>query len=655
MIVGTAGHIDHGKTTLVQALTGVNTDRLKEERERGISIELGYAYAPLANGEVLGFIDVPGHERFIHTMVAGACGIDFALLVVAADDGVMPQTREHLAILELLCVSQGAVALTKIDRVEPMRLEAARAEVVALLADTPLSDAPIFSINATVTVDPGTQALKDYLSAVAISTGAQDEAGTPAPLFRLAVDRVFTLAGHGTVVTGTVFSGRVRTGDTLMVMPAGISTRVRSIHTQNRPAEYGSVGERCALNLIGVEKSDVRRGDWLADPRALAPTTRIDVRLRLLARSGLRLETWAPLHFHLGTAHCLAHVVPLEETHLGAGQSALAQLSFESPVCAIPGDRFIARDAQASHTIGGGVVLDPFAPARKRRSPERLAYLNALECMLAGQGIGPLLQHARQGVALGDLARLSGKASEDVPLPPDALVIEARPERCVILASRWQTLRHGAVETLRAFHAHTPEEAGCESGRLRRIAAPELPEGRWRALIEELVNAGAIQRSGRWLHMAEHVALLSSADQDLAHRLQPLIAAGAFDPPWVRELAGLLHEPEERVRQVLRKQVTRGAVYQLVRDLFYDSDCIGALAERVAALAQERGTITAADFRDAIGLGRKRTIQILEFFDRVGYTRRVHDARALRTDGAWGAVSRPLREKPEAPWVRVES
>jgi len=655
MIVGTAGHIDHGKTTLVRALTGVNTDRLKEEQQRGISIELGYAYVPLANGDVLGFIDVPGHERLIHTMVAGACGIDFALLVVAADDGVMPQTREHLAILELLGVERGAVALTKVDRIEPPRLEAAHTEVAAFLATTPLRDAPIFALNATAVDDPGTSALKDYLSHVATHSGSRDSAGAAAELFRLAVDRVFTLAGHGTVVTGTVFSGQVSVGDAPTVMPSGISTRVRSIHTQNRPAPRGSAGERCALNLAGIEKRDVRRGDWLADPRALAPTTRIDVRLRVLDRCRITLETWSPLHFHLGTSHCLAHIVPLQDTHLGVGQSALAQLTFDSPMCAVPGDRFIVRDAQALHTIGGGVVLDPFAPARKRRSPQRLAYLDALERMLAGEGIAPLLQHAREGMALPDLARLSGKPPKDVPLPADALLIEARPERCVILTAHWRALKHEAAEALRAFHAHTPEEAGCESGRLRRIAAPALPEGRWRALIDELVDEDTVQRSGRWLHLAEHVAVLSSADEDLAHRLQPLIAAGAFDPPWVRELAAALHEPEEQVRHVLRKQVTRGAVYQLVRDLFYDSDRIGELAERITILARARGTITAADFRDAIGLGRKRTIQILEFFDRVGFTRRAHDAHVLRTDGAWGTVGQPGPEHAEAPRGSRES
>src|SRR5882762_1103999 len=290
MIIGTAGHIDHGKTSLVRSLTGVDTDRLKEEKARGISIELGYAYTPLAGGEVLGFVDVPGHERLVHTMVAGVGGIDFALLVVAADDGVMPQTREHLAVLELLGVARGAVALTKIDRVSATRLHEVQAEVTSVLAPTPLSGAPMFMINATAAQDPGTDSLRGYLHATALGRdvagthagASRGPAGNADGLFRLAVDRVFTLAGLGTVVTGTVFSGCVHTGDTVAVMPANRLPRVRSIHTHNRASEAGHAGQRCALNLVGIDKDADARGDWVADQRALVPTTRVDVRLRLL-------------------------------------------------------------------------------------------------------------------------------------------------------------------------------------------------------------------------------------------------------------------------------------------------------------------------------------------------------------------------------------
>src|SRR3984893_477513 len=328
MIVGTAGHVDHGKTTLVRALTGVDTDRLKEEKARGISIELGYAYTPLSNGDVLGFVDVPGHERLVHTMAAGACGIDFALLVIAADDGVMPQTREHVAILKLFGVARGAVALTKTDRVDEARAHAVQADVQAFLAATALRGAPIFRVNATAAGDAGTAALKEYLEGVAASFGrgggsegeglvgacgvAGGAAARDARLFRLAVDRVFTLAGHGTVVAGTVFSGSVRSGDTVVVFPSNTPVRVRSIHSQNRPADVGRSGERCALNISGVEKSALKRGDWLADARALAPTTRIDVRFELIADTHKAFKAWAPVHFHHGAAHLTAHVVPLE-------------------------------------------------------------------------------------------------------------------------------------------------------------------------------------------------------------------------------------------------------------------------------------------------------------------------------------------------------
>ena len=636
MIIGTAGHIDHGKTTLVHALTGVDTDRLKEEKARGISIELGYAYTPLANGDVLGFIDVPGHERLVHTMVAGACGIDFALLVVAADDGVMPQTREHVAILELLGVSQGAVALTKIDRVDRKRIGEVDAQVKAVLGSTALNAAPLFALDATAAGHPGTTALRHHLHQMAAHTRARSDQG----LFRLAVDRVFTLAGRGTVVTGTVFSGQVRTEDTVVVMPAGQSVRVRSIHAQNRAADAGRAGERCALNLTGVEKSAISRGDWLADPRALAPSTRIDVRMKLLAGSGAHLESWAPLHVHLGTMHRVAHVVPLESDGPSAGESGRVQLVFDTPICAMPGDRLIVRDAQGRHTIGGGGVLDPFAPARQRRSVERLGFLAALERMLAGEGITPLLQQARFGVKISDLVRLSGCPPERLPLPSEAITIAAGGEHFVLLTAQWHALREGAMSALRRFHADVPDEPGPDVGRLRRIALPDMPAALWRALVDELARERLMLVGGAWLHLPEHSVTLSESDQTLARKLQPLIAAGRFDPPWVRDLAVRVHEPEDRVREVLRKQVTQGGVYQVVRDLFYDRERIAELAEIVGAATREQGGVNAARFRDTLGLGRKRAIQILEFFDRVGYTRRVRDAHVLRPDSAWRSSSR---------------
>jgi selenocysteine-specific elongation factor len=668
MIVGTAGHIDHGKTTLVRALTGVDTDRLKEEKARGISIELGFAYTPLSNGDVLGFVDVPGHERLVHTMAAGASGIDFALLVVAADDGVMPQTREHLAILQLFGVMRGAVALTKIDRVEEARVLAVEAEVEAFLAGTVLRGAPVFRVNAIAPGDVGARALKEYLDGVAQefgrgagdgvtargatggreaadvriagAVGSQGAAGAAArdtQLFRLAVDRVFTLPGHGTVVAGTVFSGSIRTGDTAVVFPSNTPVRIRSIHSQNRPADVGHSGERCALNITGVEKSALKRGDWLADARALAPSTRIDTRLELMADTPAPLKAWVPVHLHHGAAHLTAHVVPLEGSPITPGSSCHAQIVFDTPICAIPGDRFILRDAQAIHTVGGGVVLDPFAPSRKRRSPERMRYLHALERMITGEGLAPVLAEAPYGVKQSDLVRLTGQPPERLALPDGVTRLDGTRERYVLLSSAWHALQEQAVRALRKFHVESPDEPGPDVGRLRRIALPELADELWRALIAELISERTLLRSGPWLYLPGHAVTLSDGEKALAGKLQPLIAAGRFNPPWVRDLATTIHEPEDRVRQVLRKQVTQGSVYQVVHDLFYDRQCIDELATLVATLSQEHGTVEAAQYRDAVGLGRKRTIQILEFFDRVGHTRRMRDSRVLRADSGWGA------------------
>jgi selenocysteine-specific elongation factor len=633
MIIGTAGHIDHGKTTLVRALTGVDTDRLPEEKARGISIELGYAYAPLPEGGVLGFVDVPGHERLVHTMVAGACGIDFTLLTVAADDGVMPQTLEHLAIIELLGVSAGAVALTKIDRVTSGQVREADTQVRKALATTPLANAPIFPLDATDVDGPGVTALRQHLREVATRAPVRPDNG----LFRLAVDRVFTLPGHGTVAAGTVFSGRVRNGDTVAVMPGNLSTRVRSLHTHGRPADVGGAGERCALVLSGVAKSDLARGDWLADPQALIPSTRLDVRLHLLRGGPVHLTAWSPVHVHLGTAHRVARVVPLEQERITAGDVARVQLVFDTPVCAACGERFIVRDAQGRHTIGGGRVLDPQPPARRRRTPERLAALAALERLVGGEGIEPLLAQAPYGVTVAQLVRLCGRRAEELPTPSGAVRIEAGSERFVLLPERWQVLREGALSALARFHEEVPDQAGPDAGRLRRMCFPDAPTALWRAVIAQLQQEQRLVARGAWLHLPEHHVTLSTADRALADKLRPLILAGRFDPPWVRDLAATLHEREDQVRAVLRKLVGQGDVYQVVRDLYYDREAIAELAAILGACHRQHGAVHAARFRDSLGLGRKRSIQILEFFDRIGHTRRIRDTHMLRAESAWAA------------------
>ncbi|WP_213778079.1 selenocysteine-specific translation elongation factor [Caballeronia sp. dw_276] len=633
MIVGTAGHIDHGKTTLVRALSGVDTDRLKEEKARGISIELGYAYVPLDSGDVLGFIDVPGHEKLVHTMTAGASGIDYALLVIAADDGVMPQTREHLAILQLLGVKQGAVALTKTDRVDPRRLHDVHNEINSFLAGSTLQDAPVFDTNATLADDPGVAALDAHLRAAAAAWRMRRDDG----LFRLAIDRVFTLAGQGTIVTGTVVAGRVTAGDALMLAPKGERVRVRSIHAQNRAAESGRAGERCALNLAGIEKDAIDRGDWIVDPRLSRASERIDATLTVLPDATVTLQHWAPVHVHLGTQHQVAHVALLDGDSLGSDQIGRVQLVFERPLCALPGDRFIVRNAQANRTIGGGHVLDPFGPARKRRTPERLQWLDAIQAMLDTGTLDALLDRAPNGLPRSLLEQMSGMPAALLNLPADTRTVTLSGDDALFIAgATWRALTVRLLAALKQFHERSPDEQGPDASRLRRIVAPQMDDALWRALINDACAGGDVVRSGPWLQLPDHTVTLDEADQVLALKLLPAVKAGGFNPPWVRDLAVSIDVSEERVRLLLRKLARQGEVFQVVRDLFYHRDAIRELAAIAASQAENNDArLAAAPFRDATALGRKRAIQVLEFFDRVGYTRFHREMHVMRTDSGW--------------------
>ncbi|MGV7210319.1 selenocysteine-specific translation elongation factor [Oxalobacteraceae bacterium A2-2] len=628
MIVGTAGHIDHGKTTLTRALTGVDTDRLKEEKARGISIELGYAYRQLDNGHTLGVIDVPGHEKFIRTMAAGVTGIDAALLVVAADDGIMPQTLEHLAILRLLGVKRGMVALTKTDRADEARLQQVEAELRALLAGTDFAGAPLFRTSAVDPADAGVAALLAHLTALSAALPALDEQR----LFRLGVDRVFTLSGQGTIVTGTALSGRVAVGDVLTLAPGGQQVRVRSIHAQNRAADSGRAGQRLALNLAGVARDDIARGSWVVSPALAECCERMDTELTLSAGAGQPLKAWTPLHVHLGAAHLTAHVVPLDGDSIAPGQTARAQLVLDAPVHAAPGDRYVVRNAQATATIGGGVVLDPFGPARKRRSPARLAWLEALAVFIADGDSAALLAHSPLGMRMSALVRLAQLPAGRIALPPDVqqIVLQGG-DTLLIPAPHVLALRKRILDGLAQFHQRAPDEAGPELWRLKRMVSPEMEERLWSRLVDDMLVQGQICQRGRSLHLPEHSAQLSEQEQAAAAPLLKSLLDGRYDPPWVRDLGRQHGMPEAEVRRLLRKLSKSGEISQVVPDLFYHPARLAELAQLVAGLPE----VQAASFRDATGLGRKRAIQILEFFDRVGYTRRLGNTHLLRPNVTW--------------------
>ncbi|AYC34468.1 selenocysteine-specific translation elongation factor [Pseudomonas cavernae] len=630
MIVGTAGHIDHGKTALLRALTGIEGDRRPAERERGITIDLGYVYADLGDGQLTGFIDVPGHERFVHNMLAGACGIDLVLLVVAADDGVMPQTREHLAIVELLGIRRALVALSKCDRVDAARIQQVRTEVEQLLAAGPFSGAPIHALSSHS--GAGIAELRAALLVEAAAVQARSGSG----YFRLPIDRAFSVAGAGVAVTGTAFAGQVRVGDELLLSPSGRYVRVRGLHAQNREAEAAHAGQRVALNLAGerLAVTHIQRGDWLLTPALHAPTSRIDIDLRLLPSEGRDLAHWTPLHVHLGAQDVTARVALLADASLAPGQGGFAQLLLNAPVHAVHGDHLVLRDQSAQRTLGGGRVLDPFAPARNRRTAERLAQLEALRSAGLEQALPTLLAYADSGLDPLLLERQFNRPRSGWALPAGVQEVATRIGPRLFAEARWQALAQQLLDGLARFHGELPDELGPDRDRLRRYALPQLERPVFIALLEQELRAGRIDSSGPWLHLPEHRVQLSAQDEQLKANIWPLLEAGGFDPPWVRELAAALAIDEAAVRLLLRKLARLGLLHQVVKDLFYPEASIRQLARLAVQLQDEAGIIRAAAFRDRVGVGRKRSIQILEYFDRVGFTRRLADARRVREDSA---------------------
>ncbi|HET7833064.1 MAG TPA: selenocysteine-specific translation elongation factor [Gallionella sp.] len=631
MIVGTAGHIDHGKTSLVKALTGIDADRLKEEKVRGITIDLGYAYTPLPNGDTLGFVDVPGHEKLIHNMLAGATGIDFVLLVIAADDGPMPQTREHLAILDLLGLNRGAVAVTKIDRVAPERVAAVRGEIQSLLAGTGLAQSPVFPLSAIS--GEGISGLRAHLDQAAINLAPRPASGH----FRLAVDRSFTLAGTGTVVTGTVFSGEVRVGDKLLVSPAGTEVRVRGIHAQNQPSETGRAGQRCALNIAGpqFEKDDVRRGDWLLEAPVHAPVQRFDACFRLLGTEAKALRHWTPVHLHVGAADVTARIAVLDGDAIEPGDTALIQLVTDKPVCVLHGDRFILRDQSAIRTLAGGSVLDPFPPARNRRTSARIAALLAMQEADSGKALLQALEQSAIGLDLGRFFQTRNLRSEEAQSLWQGLpirMVSTSPATVGFTAARWVALKQDILNRLALEHEQTPDSLGPDRARMHRMALPAVARPVFSELLDELLADGKIARSGPWLHLPEHRITLGAAEEKLWQCIQPLLQEEPFQPPRVRDIAHELGIDEADIRQLLRRVTRIGDVYLVAHDHYFTKEAVAQLSGIIRKQAEAQECVRAAEFRDEIGTGRKLAIQILEFFDRIGYTRRTGDEHRLRQE-----------------------
>lgn len=632
MIVGTAGHIDHGKSALVRALTGTDPDRWEEEKARGITLDLGYAYATCADGSRLGFVDVPGHERLVHNMLAGATGIDFVLLVVAADDGPMPQTREHLEIIDLLGLGRGAVALTKCDLVDDGRCAEVEAQLTGLLAGTSLEGVPVLRVSSTT--GAGLEALRDHLASEAARTQARDGRGR----FRLAVDRAFVLKGTGVVVTGTAHSGTVALDDRLALSPRGLDVRVRGIHAQNASAERGSAGQRCALNLTGakLDKDDIRRGDWLVAPGLHLPTERLDVELRVARHAGRPLQHWTAVHVHIGAARITGRVAVLEGDALAPGTTGLAQLVLDAPTLALRGDRVILRDQSARQTLGGGRVLDDAPPTRGRRSAQRIAVLRALGRDDPREALVELVEHVPGGVDLARYdrlwnlddaaaARLHGQSTlVEVPGPAGPVAFSPR---------RWESLQSRLLEALAAEHQQHPERLGPDRERLRRLTDPSLPRTVFAALLDALIAAGQVAVHGALLHLPGHAVKLPAPDEKLWNEhIHPMLRARPFNPPRVRDVARGLGLEEDRVRRLCRMLVGKGELFLVAHDHYFPRESVAELTAILNDLNESDGEARAATFRDRIGTGRKVAIQILEFFDRLGLSRRIGDSHKVFQD-----------------------
>ena len=606
MIIATAGHVDHGKTTLLQAITGVNADRLPEEKKRGMTIDLGYAYWPQPDGRVLGFIDVPGHEKFLSNMLAGVGGIDHALLVVACDDGVMAQTREHLAILQLTGNPQLTVALTKADRVEEARIDEVRQEVLAALSEYGFKDVALFVTVATE--GRGIDALRNHLQQIPSREQASHHR------FRLAIDRAFTVKGAGLVVTGTALSGEVNVGDTLWLTGVNKPMRVRELHAQNQPVEQAHAGQRIALNIAGdAEKDQLNRGDWLLADAPPEPSERIIVSLQ----THTPLTQWQPLHIHHAASHITGRVSLLEND--------LAELVFDSPLWLADNDRLVLRDISARETLAGArvVMLDP--PRRGKRKPEYLQWLAALAQTRDDKSALDI--HLERGAV--DLAafawarQLSGEGLRLLTQEP-GFIQAGNSLLNAPVAARWQ---RKVLSTLATYHEQHQDEPGPGRERLRRMALPMEDDALVLLLIENMRESGVIASHHGWLHLPEHKAGFT-AEQDAVW--QKVAALFGDEPWWVRDLARETNTDEQLMRQVLRHAAQQGMIVAIVKDRYYRNDRIVAFANLIRELDQARGSTCAADFRDRLNVGRKLAIQILEYFNRIGFTRRRGNDHVLR-------------------------
>lgn len=630
MIVATAGHVDHGKSTLVRALTGVDPDRWAEEKARGLTIDLGFAYETIDDGVALGFVDVPGHIRFINNMLAGVAAVDLGLLVVAADDGIMPQTVEHVAILDLLGIDEVIVAVTKTDRVEASRVAEVEQAVRTHLATTRLVILDVYPVSGET--GEGIDDLKESLQLLAIDCAPRPTSGE----FRLAIDRSFSLRGTGLVVTGSVFAGKVAVGDEVCLLPQGIVARVRGLHRQDTAAQEGFAGDRCAINLAGpdLDRSVIHRGNWVSGQLDAEATSRFDARVSVLAHEPAALKHWTPVHLHTGANHVMARVAVLEHGSIEPGGTGLAQIVTETPLNVCAGDRLIVRDQSGTRTLGGGGVLDPYAPARGRARSERVALLTCLGSASASQEAAAMLAASARGIEVDRLRwsqNLSESNTEALLSAAGAVIVRTGQRSIAFAKDRFDALTTAMVTVLTEAHEHEPHVQGLSAEALHKAIDTPVPRRRAEAIISRLCDMGTLARTGGLIHLPDHDASLSKAESRLWEQIEPRLRDAGLPPPLTSELCSEFGMPQKDLEKRLARLVHLRLLARPAKNRFFLTETITELETIAKRLVEaDPEGFDAATFRDATGLGRNLVIELLEYFDRTGFTRRVNDRRVLQ-------------------------
>ncbi len=630
VILGTAGHIDHGKTALVKALTGVDTDRLKEEKERGITIELGFTFLDLPSGIRLGIVDVPGHERFVKHMVAGAWGIDLVVLIIAADEGVMPQTKEHLDICGLLKVKKGLVVITKSDLVEHDLLELVKEEVKDVIQNTFLKDAPILTVSSLT--GEGIPQLISMLDRLSQEVEERASEG----LFRLPIDRVFVMKGFGTVVTGTIISGSLSLGEMVEILPSGKEGKVRSLQVYNQPVEKAVAGQRTAVNLQGIETSAIERGDVLAHAHTLIPTQLIDAYLEYLPTAPRPLKNRSTLRFHIGTSLTAATIILLDREELLPGEEGVIQLKLGSSVVAMPQDRFVIRGSSSIQTLGGGGVLDTRPNKHRRFSPPVIEDLKRLKDGNGEQILGQhILRSGMGGLAFQELMNRVAVSPDEIQRivkkmteQGDLLLVD--PERLKVIDIRqYQQLKEMTLAQLKEFHRRYPMRSGLAKEELRTKLPAEVDVKLFQILIHDLFQSSGVVLEKDKLRLPGH--LVSSVDEKgLVKKVEEAVMNGKLQPPSPRELAESWSDEEEEVRTVFEHLVHEGILVKVKNGIYFHRVHFENLKEELINYLKQHKEITTPQFKEITGASRKYVIPLIEYFDQIKLTLRLGEKRILR-------------------------